>query len=134
MPRRAHRFEPQCPWDPVSAVRADDGPAFDGTRKAIESGDWASRITGAVGAGLDALGTAILAAGVGWLMGTSVRSGALDALTGDGDQSKAHAETRKNVTAELGEINTEMTDLVNSDVADRTVVDLCCCGWQRGRA
>ncbi|MER7015159.1 hypothetical protein ABT324_27320, partial [Saccharopolyspora sp. NPDC000359] len=47
--------------------------SVDETKKAVESGDWASGVMGAVGTGLDALSMAldpfgsILAAGVGWL-------------------------------------------------------------------
>ncbi|RKT84500.1 RHS repeat-associated core domain-containing protein [Saccharopolyspora antimicrobica] len=120
--------------NPLVAERKDSTESFSGvpilesideTKKAIESGDWASGVMGAVGTGLDALTMAldpfgsILAAGVGWLMEhVGPLSDALDALTGDADQIKAHSETWKNVAAELGEINTEMTNMVNSDVAD----------------
>ncbi|MDA3647596.1 DUF6531 domain-containing protein [Saccharopolyspora indica] len=120
--------------NPLVAEREDSTKSFSGvpilesvdeTKKAIESGDWASGVMGAVGTGLDALGMAldpfgaILSAGVGWLMEhVGPLSDALDSLTGDADQIKAHSETWKNVAAELGEINTEMTNMVNSDVAD----------------
>ncbi|MDA3644679.1 DUF6531 domain-containing protein [Saccharopolyspora indica] len=120
--------------NPLVAERKDSTESFSGipimesideTKKAIESGDWASGVMGAVGTGLDALTMAldpfgsILAAGVGWLMEhVGPLSDALDALTGDADQIKAHSETWKNVANELGEINTEMTNMVNSDVAD----------------
>ncbi|MER7082212.1 RHS repeat-associated core domain-containing protein, partial [Saccharopolyspora kobensis] len=120
--------------NPLVAEREDSTKSFSGvpilesideTKKAIESGDWASGVMGAVGTGLDALGMAldpfgaILAAGVGWLMEhVGPLSDALDALTGDADQIKAHSETWKNVATELGEINTEMANMVNSDVAD----------------
>uniref|UniRef100_UPI0038CD481B WXG100 family type VII secretion target n=1 Tax=Saccharopolyspora oryzae TaxID=2997343 RepID=UPI0038CD481B len=120
--------------NPLIAERKDSTQSFSGvpilesvdeTKKAIESGDWASGVMGAVGTGLDALTMAldpfgsILAAGVGWLMEhVGPLSDALDALTGDADQIKAHSETWKNVATELGEINTEMANMVNSDVAD----------------
>ncbi|WP_372907225.1 WXG100 family type VII secretion target [Saccharopolyspora indica] len=119
--------------NPLVAEREDSTKSFSGvpilesvdeTKKAIESGDWASGVMGAVGTGLDALSMAldpfgsILAAGVGWLMEhVGPLSDALDALTGDADQIKAHSETWKNVAAELGEINTEMANLVSSDTA-----------------
>ncbi|MEV0056969.1 DUF6531 domain-containing protein [Saccharopolyspora shandongensis] len=117
--------------NPLVAQREDSTQSFSGvpilesvndTKKAIESGDWASGVMGAVGTGLDALGMAmdpfgsILAAGVGWLMEhVGPVSDALDALTGDPDEIKAHSETWKNISAELGEIGTEMTNLVNND-------------------
>ncbi|RKT84498.1 hypothetical protein SAMN05421805_103430 [Saccharopolyspora antimicrobica] len=120
--------------NPLVAEREDSTKSFSGvpilesideTKKAIESGDWASGVMGAVGTGLDALSMAldpfgsILAAGVGWLMEhVGPLSDALDALTGDADQIKAHSETWKNVAAELGEINTEMASLVSSDTAN----------------
>ncbi|MGW1681919.1 toxin glutamine deamidase domain-containing protein [Saccharopolyspora sp. NPDC002376] len=122
--------------NPLVAERKDSTQAFSGvpimesvdeTKKAIESGDWASGVMGAVGTGLDALTMAldpfgsILAAGVGWLMEhVGPLSDALDALTGDADQIKAHSETWKNVATELGEINTEMANMVSSDIADWT--------------
>ncbi|MDA3627772.1 DUF6531 domain-containing protein [Saccharopolyspora sp. WRP15-2] len=118
--------------NPLVAERKDSTQSFSGvpilesvndTKQAIESGDWASGVMGAVGTGLDALTMAmdpfgsILAAGVGWLMEhVGPLSDALDALTGDADQIKAHSETWKNVASELGEINTEMANLVSSDV------------------
>ncbi|MEV0088740.1 DUF6531 domain-containing protein [Saccharopolyspora sp. NPDC050642] len=117
--------------NPLVAQREDSTQSFSGvpilesvndTKKAIESGDWASGVMGAVSTGLDALGMAmdpfgsILAAGVGWLMEhVGPVSDALDALTGDPDEIKAHSETWKNISAELGEIGTEMTNLVNND-------------------
>ncbi|MDA3648288.1 DUF6531 domain-containing protein [Saccharopolyspora indica] len=122
--------------NPLVAEREDSTKSFSGvpilesideTKKAIESGDWASGVMGAVGTGLDALDMAldpfgaILSAGVGWLMEhVGPLSDALDALTGDADQIKAHSETWKNVATELGEINTEMAGMVSSDVADWT--------------
>ncbi|SEG96091.1 hypothetical protein SAMN02982929_06300 [Saccharopolyspora kobensis] len=119
--------------NPLVAERKDSTQAFSGvpimesvdeTKKAVESGDWAAGVMGAVGTGLDALTMAldpfgsILAAGVGWLMEhVGPLSDALDALTGDADQIKAHSETWKNVATELGEINTEMANMVNNDTA-----------------
>lgn len=122
--------------NPLVAERQDSTQAFSGvpilesvndTKQAIESGDWASGVMGAVGTGLDAVSMAmdpfgsILAAGVGWLMEhVGPLSDALDALTGDADQIKAHSETWQNIATELGEVNTEMANLVNSDVAGWT--------------
>ncbi|MBB5157157.1 WXG100 family type VII secretion target [Saccharopolyspora phatthalungensis] len=119
--------------NPLVADRVDSTTGFSGvpilesvdeTKKALESGDWASGVLGAAVTGLDALGMAldpfgsILAAGVGWLMEhVGPLSDALDSLTGDPDEIKAHSETWKNVGDELAAINTEMADLVNSDTA-----------------
>jgi hypothetical protein len=119
--------------NPLVAEREDSTQAFSGiqiaesvadTQKAIESGDWAAGVMGAVGTGLDALGMAldpfgaILAAGVGWLMEhVGPVSDALDSLTGDPDEIKSHSETWKNISAELEAINTEMKDLVKADTA-----------------
>ncbi|GAA3360914.1 hypothetical protein GCM10020366_42800 [Saccharopolyspora gregorii] len=122
--------------NPLVAQRQDSTTSLSGvpilesvdeTRKAVESGDWAAGVMGAVGTGLDALGMAldpfgaILAAGVGWLMEhVGPVSDALDALTGDPDEIKAHSETWKNVAAELDAVRTEMTDVVKSDTASWT--------------
>ncbi|SFT08923.1 RHS repeat-associated core domain-containing protein [Saccharopolyspora flava] len=119
--------------NPLVAQREDSTTAYSGiqiaesvadTQKAIESGDWASGVMGAVGTGLDALGMAmdpfgaIFSAGVGWLIEhVGPVSDALDSLTGDPDEIKAHSETWKNVSAELDAINTEMKDLVKADTA-----------------
>ena len=120
--------------NPLVAERVDSTQGFSGvpilesvdeTKKAIDSGDWASGILGAAGTALDAVGMAvdpfgaILSAGVGWLMEhVGPLSEALDALTGDADEIKAHSETWKNIGAELADINTEMTNLVNNDTAE----------------
>ncbi|TDD05758.1 sugar-binding protein [Saccharopolyspora terrae] len=119
--------------NPLVAQREDSTQAFSGiqiaesvadTQKAIESGDWASGVMGAVGTGLDALGMAldpfgaIFSAGVGWLIEhVGPVSDALDSLTGDPDEIKSHSETWKNISAELEAINTEMKDLVKADTA-----------------
>ncbi|MEB3368020.1 RHS repeat-associated core domain-containing protein [Saccharopolyspora mangrovi] len=119
--------------NPLVAQREDSTKSFSGvpilesvdeTKKAIESGDWAAGVMGSVGTGLDALGMAldpfgaIFSAGVGWLIEhVGPVSDALDSLTGDPDQIKAHSETWKNVSAELEAINTEMKDLVKADTA-----------------
>ncbi|WP_425474175.1 toxin glutamine deamidase domain-containing protein [Saccharopolyspora dendranthemae] len=116
------------------AEREDSTQSFSGiqiaesvtdTQKAIESGDWAAGVMGAVGAGLDALSMAldpfgaIFSAGVGWLMEhVGPVSDALDSLTGDPDEIKSHSETWKNISAELEAVNTEMRDLVKADVAN----------------
>ncbi|MEV4734162.1 RHS repeat-associated core domain-containing protein [Saccharopolyspora sp. NPDC049426] len=122
--------------NPLVAQREDSTQSFSGiqiaesvadTQKAIESGDWASGVMGAVGTGLDALGMAldpfgaIFSAGVGWLIEhVGPVSDALDSLTGDPDEIKAHSETWKNVAAELEAINTEMKELVKADTAGWT--------------
>ncbi|MCI2415794.1 DUF6531 domain-containing protein [Saccharopolyspora sp. K220] len=119
--------------NPLVAERKDSTQSFTGvpilesadeTKKAIESGDWAAGVMGAAGTALDALGMAmdpfgsIIAAGVGWLMEhVGPLSDALDTLTGDADQIKAHSETWKNISAELGAVNEEMANLVNSDTS-----------------
>ncbi|MEV4643859.1 RHS repeat-associated core domain-containing protein [Saccharopolyspora sp. NPDC049357] len=119
--------------NPLVAQREDSTQSYSGiqiaesvadTQKAIESGDWAGGVLGAVGTGLDALGMAldpfgaIFSAGVGWLIEhVGPVSDALDSLTGDPDEIKAHSETWKNVSAELEAINTEMKDLVKADTA-----------------
>lgn len=117
--------------NPLVAQRQDSTTALSGvpilesvdeTRKAVESGDWAAGVMGAgcVGMALDPFG-AILAAGVGWLMEhVGPVSDALDALTGDPDEIKAHSETWKNVAAELDAVRTEMTEVVKSDTASWT--------------
>ena len=117
--------------NPLVAQRQDSTTALSGvpilesveeTKQGIESGNWASGVLGAAGAGLDALGMAmdpfgaILAAGVGWLMEhVGPVSDALDSLTGDPDEIKAHSQTWKNVSAELADIGAEMTRLVKAD-------------------
>nr|WP_243788910.1 hypothetical protein [Saccharopolyspora gloriosae] len=122
--------------NPLVAEREDSTKSFSGvpilesvdeTKKAIESGDWASGVMGAVGTGLDALGMAldpfgaVLAAGVGWLMEhVGPVSDALDALTGDPDEIKAHSETWKNVAAELDAVRAEMSDAVKADTVHLT--------------
>lgn len=122
--------------NPLVAERQDSTQAFSGvpilesvndTKQAIESGDWASGVLGVAGTAMDAVSMAmdpfgsILAAGVGWLMEhIGPLSDALDALTGDADEIKAHSETWQNIATELGEINIEMANLVNSDTAGWT--------------
>lgn len=94
------------------------------TSKAIESGDWASGVLGVAGTALDALSMAvdpfgaIFAAGVGWLIEhVGPLSDALDALTGNADEIKAHSETWKNISGELGKIATDMSNAVAQDTA-----------------
>lgn len=93
-------------------------------RTAIESGDWASVAMGVAGTALDALTTvldpfgSIFAAGVGWLLEhVGPLREALDALAGDADQVRAHAETWQNVAKELGAIGGDLATLVNGDTA-----------------
>ncbi|MDQ0383102.1 RHS repeat-associated core domain-containing protein [Amycolatopsis thermophila] len=92
-------------------------------RQSIESGDWASGALGAAAAGLDALGFvldpfgSIFAAGVGWLIEhVGPLKDALDALAGNPDAVKAHADTWHNIAAELGEIGTDLANQVNTDL------------------
>jgi RHS repeat-associated protein len=122
--------------NPLIADRKDSTTAFSGvplmesveeTKKAIEGGDWAAGVLGVTGAALDAVGMAmdpfgaILAAGVGWLMEhVGPVSEALDSLTGDPDEIKAHAETWKNISTELADIGAELTNLVTNDTAGWT--------------
>jgi uncharacterized protein YukE/cytoskeletal protein RodZ len=94
------------------------------TSKAIQSGDWASGVLGVAGTALDALSMAvdpfgaIFAAGVGWLIEhVGPLSDALDALTGNADEIKAHSETWKNISGELGKIATDMSNAVAQDTA-----------------
>ncbi|MBN6033669.1 RHS repeat-associated core domain-containing protein [Amycolatopsis sp. 195334CR] len=97
------------------------------TSKAIESGDWAAGVMGAAGTALDALGMAmdpfgsILAAGVGWLIEhCGPLSDALDALTGNPDEIKAHSETWKNVGTELSSISADLAKMIEEDTASWT--------------
>ncbi|MBN6041093.1 RHS repeat-associated core domain-containing protein [Amycolatopsis sp. 195334CR] len=97
------------------------------TSKAIESGDWAAGVLGAAGTALDALGMAmdpfgsILAAGVGWLIEhCGPLSDALDALTGNPDEIKAHSETWKNVGTELSSISADLAKMIEEDTASWT--------------
>ncbi|MBN6040238.1 RHS repeat-associated core domain-containing protein [Amycolatopsis sp. 195334CR] len=97
------------------------------TSKAIESGDWAAGVLGAAGTALDALGMAmdpfgsILAAGVGWLIEhVGPLSDALDALTGNPDEIKAHSETWKNVGTELSSISADLAKMIEEDTASWT--------------
>ncbi|MBP2330551.1 RHS repeat-associated protein [Kibdelosporangium banguiense] len=122
--------------NPLVAERKDSTQGFSGvpllesvndTSKAIESGDWAAGVLGAAGTALDALGMAldpfgaIFSAGVGWLIEhVGPLSDALDELTGDPDQIKAHAQTWTNIAGELGSISTEMANLIASDTASWT--------------
>lgn len=63
---------------------------------------------------LDPFG-AILAAGVGWLMEhVGPLSDALDSLTGDPDQIKAHSETWKNIAVELGDVSGQGSRMAGS--------------------
>lgn len=119
--------------NPLVASVEDSTEAYSGipllesindTSQAIQSGDWAAAVLGAVGAGLDALGAAmdpfgaILSAGVGWLMEhVGPLSDALDGLTGDPDTIKAHAETWKNVSTELDAISTDLQTMIEQDTA-----------------
>ncbi|WP_236808832.1 RHS repeat-associated core domain-containing protein [Amycolatopsis albispora] len=98
--------------------------SIDETSKAIQSGDWAAGVLGAAGTALDALGMAmdpfgsILAAGVGWLMEhVGPLSDALDALTGNPDEIKAHSETWKNVGTELSSISADLAKMIEADTA-----------------
>ncbi|AXB43212.1 RHS repeat-associated core domain-containing protein [Amycolatopsis albispora] len=98
--------------------------SIDETSKAIQSGDWAAGVLGAAGTALDALGMAmdpfgsILAAGVGWLMEhVGPLSDALDALTGNPDEIKAHSETWKNVGTELSSISADLAKMIEEDTA-----------------
>lgn len=122
--------------NPLVAPRQDSTQEFSGvpllesvndTTAAIASGDWASGVIGAAGTALDAVGMAmdpfgaILSAGVGWLIEhVGPLSDALDALTGDPDQIKAHAQTWQNVATELGEIGTDLSNAVDMDTAGWT--------------
>lgn len=117
--------------NPLVADRKDSTKAYSGvpilesameTHNALSKGDWASGALSAVGTTLDALGIAMdpfgafLAAGVGWLIEhVGPLSGALDELTGDPDQIKAHAETWNNVTKELQAIANDLVGYVGSD-------------------
>ncbi|MFF6001421.1 RHS repeat-associated core domain-containing protein [Prauserella flavalba] len=122
--------------NPLVAEVQDSTEAFSGipllesvndTTQAIESGEWAGAVLGAVGAGLDALGMAmdpfgaILSAGVGWLMEhVGPLSNALDGLTGDPDTIKAHSETWKTVSTELTAISGDLRKLIEEDTASWT--------------
>lgn len=122
--------------NPLVAERQDSTQGFSGvpllesvndTSKAIESGDWAAGVLGAAGTALDALGMAldpfgaIFSAGVGWLIEhVGPLSDALDELTGDPDQIKAHGQTWTNIAGELGAISTEMASLIANDTASWT--------------
>jgi uncharacterized protein YukE len=119
--------------NPLVAQRENSTQSFSGvqilesvddTKRTIESGDWAAGVLGVAGTGLEALGMAmdplgaIFAAGVGWLMEhVGPLSAALDSLTGDPDEIKAHSETWKNISAELADVGAEMTNLVKNDTA-----------------
>jgi RHS repeat-associated protein len=122
--------------NPLIAERQDSTQGFTGvpllesvneTSQAIASGDWASGVMGAAGTALDALGMAldpfgaILSAGVGWLMEhVGPLSDALDALTGDPDQIKAHAQTWTNISQELGSITADLAAAVEADTTHWT--------------
>ncbi|ONI92753.1 hypothetical protein ALI22I_01980 [Saccharothrix sp. ALI-22-I] len=92
-------------------------------RESIESGDWASVVLGAGGAGLDALGVvldpfgSILTAGVAWLLEhVGPLKDALDALAGDPDAVRAHAQTWRDIAVELGEVSAELGARVEADL------------------
>ncbi|MET0132404.1 MAG: WXG100 family type VII secretion target, partial [Kibdelosporangium sp.] len=122
--------------NPLVAERKDSTTAFSGvpilesandTAQAINSGDWASGVLGAAGTALDAIGMAmdpfgsIFAAGVGWLIEhVGPLSDALDELTGDPDQIKAHAETWTNISKELGTISADLASAVQADTSSWT--------------
>ncbi|MFD0922308.1 RHS repeat-associated core domain-containing protein [Saccharopolyspora rosea] len=119
--------------NPLVASRQDSTQSFSGvsvlesvedTKNEINSGSWSAGVD-AVGTALDAVGMAmdpfgaILSAGVGWLMEhVGPLSDALDQLTGDPDQIKAHAQTWQNVSEELGDIKTELADRIKKDTAE----------------
>ena len=119
--------------NPLVAARQDSTQSFSGisvlesvedTKNEINSGGWSAGVD-AVGTALDAVGMAmdpfgaILSAGVGWLMEhVGPLSDALDQLTGDPDQIKAHAQTWQNVSKELADIRTELTDRIKKDTAE----------------
>ena len=122
--------------NPLVAQRQDSTKEFSGvpilesvdeTKKAIDSGDWAAGVLGATAVALDAVSAAmdpfgqILAAGVGWLMEhVGPVSDALDSLTGDADEIRAHSKTWQNISAELADIGADMTDFVQSDTTGWT--------------
>lgn len=119
--------------NPLIAERTDSTTGYSGiplvestvdTGQAIANGNWAAGVIGLAGTALDVAATvldpfgAIFAAGVGWLIEhVEPLSEALDALTGDPDQIHAHAETWKNVAAELGEVGTDLTSMIAADTA-----------------
>jgi RHS repeat-associated protein len=96
-------------------------------KTAIESGDWASVAMGVAGTALDALTTVLdpfgsaIAAGVGWLLEhVGPLREALDAIAGDADQVRAHAETWTNVAKELGAVGGDLASLVDGDTTGWT--------------
>ncbi len=119
--------------NPLIAERTDTTTGYSGiplvestidTGQAIANGNWAAGVIGLVGTALDAAAMAadpfgaIFAAGVGWLIEhVEPLSEALDALTGDPDQIQAHAQTWQNVATELGEVGTDLTNMIASDTA-----------------
>lgn len=122
--------------NPLIAETQDSTEAYSGipllesvfdTKQAIESGDWAAGVMGVIGAGLDMLGAVmdpigtILSSGVGWLLEhVGPLSDALDALTGDPDQIRAHSETWSNVAGELASISSDLLQAVEEDTTTWT--------------
>lgn len=93
-------------------------------KNSIESGDWASGVLGAANVAMDALDFvedpfgSILAAGVGWLMEhVGPLKHALDALAGNSDAITAHAQTWQNISQELSQISSDLTNYVTSDLS-----------------
>lgn len=120
--------------NPLIAEREDSTKSFSGiqlaesvdeTKKGIENGDWASAVLGSVTTALGGLSAAmdplgeLIASGVGWLMEhVGPVSNALDELTGDADQVKAHGRTWQNIADELGKARTDLENMVDKDLAD----------------
>ncbi|GAB2775643.1 DUF6531 domain-containing protein [Amycolatopsis magusensis] len=96
--------------------------SIDETSRAIESRGWADGVRDAGGAALAALGTAVdpfgpvLAGDVGWLLEhCGLLSEALDVLTGDPAEIRAHAETWQHVGTELSAIDADLTKMITDE-------------------
>ncbi|APU13175.1 MULTISPECIES: WXG100 family type VII secretion target [Actinoalloteichus] len=93
------------------------------TTEAVQSGDWLEAGLGVADLVLSALDpfATIISNGVGWLIEhVGPLSDALDALAGNPDEIRSHAETWSNVAGEVGAVSFELGALINNDTATWT--------------
>ncbi|APU16968.1 MULTISPECIES: WXG100 family type VII secretion target [Actinoalloteichus] len=93
------------------------------TNTAIQNGDWLEAGLGVADLVLSALDpfATIISNGVGWLIEhVGPLSDALDALAGNPDEIRSHADTWSNVAGEVNSVATELGNLIQSDVTTWT--------------
>ncbi|APU16973.1 RHS repeat-associated core domain-containing protein [Actinoalloteichus fjordicus] len=93
------------------------------TNTAIQNGDWLEAGLGTADLVMSALDpfAAIISNGVGWLIEhVGPLSDALDALAGNPDEIRSHADTWSNVAGEVNSVATELGNLIKTDVSTWT--------------